>query len=239
MSPLILATSDSDSERYYLRRAFARAIEEAGGVLAIALPSAAPLATNLIARADGLYLTGGDDIHPSRWGESIAAHYRGTIDTERDALEFALVKAALERKIPIFGICRGMQILNVFFGGSLYQDIAAELPGALSHTRPTNTPRETLVHDVILGENSHIARIIGTTRIATNSSHHQGVRRLAPRLVASAKTSDGLIEAIEDPMYPFLIGVEWHPEELTDTDARWKKLFVAFINATRDAHRTT
>lgn len=236
--PLILATCDTAGDgKHYLNGAYVHAIEEAGGALVIVLPSATRLASVLIKQADALFLTGGDDVHPSRWGQKIAPHYRGTIDATRDALEFTLIKAALRRNIPILGICRGLQILNVYFGGTLYQDIAAEFPGALPHTLRKGAPRHTLVHDVVFAKSSRIAAIIGTIRIPTNSIHHQGIEHLAPRLLASGKTGDGLIEAIEDPSHPFLVGVQWHPEALTAADLRWKRLFGAFISAAANKKR--
>jgi putative glutamine amidotransferase len=108
------------------------------------------------------------------------------------------------------------------------------MPGALEHRTPDTTPRNTLVHEVAIAKNSTLAQILGTTDIMTNSIHHQGVDRLGAGLTAVGWTKDGLIEALEDPTYPFLVGVQWHPEELTGSDALWKKLFSSFIEASKN-----
>lgn len=234
MTPLILATCDTNDRQYYLGRAYARAIEHAGGALALALPSAAPSAAALIEGADGLFLTGGDDIHPRHYGEEIAPYYDGTIDEPRYELERALIAGALAKQIPIFGICLGLQSLNVYFGGTLHQDIRAQLPGALPHTLPAGAPRDTLAHPVAIREETRLAAIVGTGTIRVNSIHHQGIKRLAPNLLAAALAPDGLVEAVENPSYPFLLAVQWHPEELTAINPRWKKLFAAFVDATKN-----
>lgn len=228
--PLIITTSSSNKENYFVRREFITEIERAGGAPLIVAAGEAVSIQDIFPIMDGLYLTGGDDIHPSFYGEEIAPHYNGILDMPRDQLERELILYAIEHNVPIFGICRGMQALNVFLGGSLYQDINEEHEGALEH-RPANTERGALTHPITIKEGSIIANIIGKEGFMVNSIHHQAVKGLGKDLVASAVSPDGIIEAIELPNHPFAIGVEWHPEELKDEPS--KELFKRFIEATR------
>jgi len=229
--PLIITTSSTNKENYFLRREFITEIERAGGTPLIIAASEAVSIQDIFPIMNGLYLTGGDDIHPSFYGEEIAPHYNGILDMPRDQLERELILYATEHRIPIFGICRGMQALNVFLGGSLYQDINEEHEGALEH-RPVNTERSALAHSVTTKEGSIIANIMGKESFMVNSIHHQAVRKLGKDLVASAVSPDGIIEAIELPSHPFTIGVEWHPEELKDESSQ--ELFKRFIEATKE-----
>lgn len=226
--PIIITTIDSDTERYILRKKYITELERARGIPLLIAPTETLSLENIYPMMDGLCLTGGDDIHPSFFHENIAPHYTGKIDVARDHLEHKLITHALAHNIPIFGICRGMQALNVFLGGSLYQDIAHERKGALTHKFPS-TDRTLRSHEITLEKNSQLAHIIGATNFSVNSIHHQGVKELGRDLVASATSPDGLIEAIELPHHAFVIGVEWHPEELADSASR--KLFSHFVDA--------
>lgn len=184
--------------------------------------------------AAGLLLTGGDDVEPSQYGE--AAH-ASTMAAEpgRDEFELALVQAARERQLPIFAICRGVQVLNVACGGTLVQDIPSYVTGGVKHslTVPPNTPY-TLAHEVWIEKESLLSRLLGE-RITgdscdVNSRHHQSVKSVAPGFRVSATAPDGVIEAIEDPVSPFCIGVQWHPENFWRT-GEFRPLFEAFIEA--------
>lgn len=184
--------------------------------------------------AAGLLLTGGDDVEPSQYGE--AAH-ASTVAAEpgRDEFELALVRAARERQLPIFAICRGVQVLNVACGGTLVQDIPSYVTGGVKHslTVPPNTPY-TLAHEVWIEKESLLSRLLGE-RITgdscdVNSRHHQSVKSVAPGFRVSATAPDGVIEAIEDPVSPFCIGVQWHPENFWRT-GEFRPLFEAFIEA--------
>ncbi|MGI6037500.1 MAG: gamma-glutamyl-gamma-aminobutyrate hydrolase family protein [Limnochordia bacterium] len=156
---------------------------------------------------DGLILPGGGDVDPDYFGQEPRPGLR-VVDPERDELEMGLIKGAWERKLPILGICRGMQILNVALGGELDQD----LQGGLQHEQ--QGPRNALSHWVQV-EDSLLRDLMGEARFRVNSFHHQGVSRVAPPLRAVATSSDGLVEAIAGP--GFVLGVQWHPEWL------WKK----------------
>jgi putative glutamine amidotransferase len=133
----------------------------------------------------------------------------------------------------VLAVCRGAQLVNVAVGGSLYQDVAAQHPDALKHDHyPVGgRRRDELAHDVHLAGGSRLRGLMGTATLAVNSMHHQGIARLAPGLVAVATSPDGLIEGVEGDTDSFLIGVQWHPEDLIDVDVRMRRLFEAFIGA--------
>lgn len=189
-------------------------------------------------RLDGLFLAGGVDIDPAVYG---AGRHRlcGRTDSARDDTELALARWAIEDGKPIFAVCRGIQLLNVAAGGTLYQDINDEHPGAIKHDyfpAAGHYPRDLLVHSVNTVENTRLRTILGVPHVKVNSMHHQGIKELAPGLVISAQAPDGVIEAVETPNGHFMLGVQWHPEELADSDPRMRRLFTAFIDAARAAH---
>ena len=174
---------------------------------------------------DGLILSGGGDVHPSRFGQGMDGAESDRISLERDALELALTQAALERDIPVFGICRGFQVLNVAAGGGLIQHFDG-------HRSPED---HTLFHNVLLSEGSLIHEAAGAGEITVNTFHHQGVNKeqVAASLVASgiAQPDSWLVEAIESPKHTWVVGVQWHPErtfELSDPHRRlWESYFTA------------
>jgi len=165
---------------------------------------------------DGLLLTGGDDVAPVRYGE--AAHSTVTeAEPGRDEFELALVTAARAQKLPIFAICRGIQVLNVACGGTLVQDIPSQVPGALAHSLPVPPNQSySLAHEIWIDKDSLLSRLM-RDRLAddtceVNSRHHQAVKDVAPGFKISATAPDGIVEAIEDPSAKFCLGVQWHPE---------------------------
>jgi len=189
---------------------------------------------------DGLMLTGGEDVAPALYGEE--PHPKlGPIDPQRDAFELALIKKARASDLPLLAICRGVQILNVAFGGSLVQDIPSEVTGALDHhlDAPTHQPFD-LAHEIWLEQDSLLARLMrerlsDTDSCQVNSRHHQAVKRIADGFKMSATAPDGVIEAIEDPSARFCLGVEWHPENFWRT-GEFRPLFEGFLEAsTRSA----
>lgn len=184
-------------------------------------------------RLDGVFITGGVDVDPARYGEP-KTPLCGTTDPDRDAVEIALLQHALARNLPVLAVCRGLQILNVACGGSLYQDVSAQVPAAMKHDffpTPEQPSRKYLAHDVTVKANSRLGHILGDTRVPVNSMHHQAVKDLAPSLAATAYAPDGIIEGVEGTGNQFLIGVQWHPEELTDTQPGMARLFTSFANA--------
>ena len=183
-------------------------------------------------RIDGLFLPGGVDVDPSTYGEARGPFCQRT-DPARDWTELLLVRWALAERKPVLAVCRGAQLLNVAVGGSLYQDVGAQHPAAIKHDYfPSGgRRRDDLTHDVRIAAGSRLARLLETEALSVNSMHHQGIARLAPGLVAVATSSDGLIEGVESDDGHFVLGVQWHPEDLVEVDPRMRELFEGFITA--------
>jgi putative glutamine amidotransferase len=184
-------------------------------------------------RLDGLFLTGGVDVDPAQYGET-RQPYCGRVDSARDQVELLLIRWALEDQKPILGVCRGIQVLNVACGGTLYQDVAAQVPEAIKHDYFPHQGafrRDQLVHEVDLDRQSRLALSCGVERCRVNSMHHQGIKTLGQGLVASALAPDGLIEGIEGKNGHYLLGVQWHPEELVEAQPAMQRLFRSFVNA--------
>jgi putative glutamine amidotransferase len=185
-------------------------------------------------RLDGIFLGGGVDLDPASYGAA-REEACGNTDLDRDRVELLLARWAEADGKPVFGVCRGMQILNVVAGGTLIQDFAVSMPHLLKHDYfPTDGhARDYLAHDVALAPDSRLASAFGRTRVMVNSMHHQGVARLGAGLVATAHAADGLIEAVEGLGGEFRVGVQWHPEMLIDSGDGTRRLFEAFIDAAR------
>jgi putative glutamine amidotransferase len=207
--------------------AYIRAIRRAGGV-PLLIPSGinSDEAQLLRTRLDGILFTGGGDVDPSIFNGLPHERVYGIIP-ERDQTEIALVRLAAESRWPFMGICRGIQVINVALGGSLYTHIEGQLPGALKHDR---TRRSLLVHSVEVQPETRLARILGKTSVQTNSLHHQGISQVAPPLSVTGRASDGLVEAVELPGNPFGLAVQWHPEWLPEME-EMRHLFEAFVQA--------
>jgi putative glutamine amidotransferase len=218
---------------------YRQAVLHAGGEVRILEPSMG--ATAALEGIDGLMLTGGDDVLPSRYGE---APDRSVIevDPERDDFEIPLVTAARDRNIPIFAICRGIQVLNVAAGGTLVQDIATQVPGALQHRPavPPHSPFE-LAHEIWIEKDTLLSKLM-TDRLAgadtcdVNSRHHQALKQIAPGFRVSATAPDGIVEAMEDPEAEFCLGVQWHPENFWRT-GEFRPLFEGFVEASQNARK--
>lgn len=184
---------------------------------------------------NGLLLTGGDDVAPSRYGEE-RHPATSEVPPERDDFELALVRAAREKRLPIFAICRGLQVLNVACGGTLIQDIPSQVPGAIAH-RFAAPPHQSfdLAHEIWVEKDSLLAaamreRLVEGDSLQVNSRHHQAIKALAPGFRSVATAPDGIIEAIEDPSMPYCLGVQWHPENFWRT-GEFRALFEAFAAA--------
>ena len=224
----LLDASGDRPERVALNAAYLRAIEEAGAIPWLVPPGASTDTVRAtIDRCDGLMLTGGADISPARYGEPLDGSTG--ISEPRDAMEFTALAYALGRGIPLLAICRGLQVLNVALGGSLWQDLPSQRPSNIAHRQPED--RHIATHQVRVGPTSKLAAALGATDITTNSMHHQGINRLGEGLCPTAWTADSLIEGIELPNHPFALGVQWHPEELTPTHEHARRLFAAFLEA--------
>ncbi len=213
---------------YALRQNYCAAVVEAGG-LPIALPHEVALVGDYLSMIDGLIVTGGAfDLDPGLYGAN-ERHASVTTKDLRTAFEWEITKAALDRNLPVLGICGGQQLLNVVLGGTLIQHIPDEIENALPHEQPN--PRTEPGHAVAIAEGSRLHHLLGTTQIEVNSAHHQAAKEMGPGVVVSGRAPDGVIEAIEAPDYRFCIGVQWHPEyAVSATDP---KLLGAFVDAAR------
>lgn len=184
-------------------------------------------------RLDGVFLTGGVDVDPARYGE--AKHpLCGTTDPDRDAVEMMLLEHALANDRPVLAVCRGLQILNVARGGTLYQDVTAQVPAALKHDHfptPAQPSRAYLAHDITVTPNTRLGELLGDSVVPVNSMHHQAIKDLGRGLRASAFAPDGIIEGIEGTNGQFIVAVQWHPEELAESQPGMRRLFTSFVEA--------
>ncbi len=188
-------------------------------------------AARLVARASGLVLCGGADIAPERYGEAELADVELFVDRDRDAFEIALLEVARAAEVPVFGVCRGLQLLNVYLGGTLYQHLPAQRPAAVLHAVD---PQQALAHAVFADAGEHpLAALLRREPCVVNSSHHQGIKQLAPSLEALALSADELVEAAAfaraEPWW--LCGVQWHPENLVEMPLQ-RALWQHFLHAT-------
>lgn len=229
-----VASSAPGTRTYRFNGNYTNSVAAAGG-LPVAIPLDLPedALQALFIRLDGLLLAGGDDVDPVCYGE--APHPAlGAVDPARDETELRVARWALAAHLPTFAVCRGIQVLNVAAGGSLYQDIPAQLPAALRHDySPAISGWDRPTHDVSVEAGSRLAAVMATAAVATNSFHHQSVKSVAAGFVPVAWAPDGVIEAIEAPDQPFAVGVQWHPEAMTRIDEAARRLFRAFVEAAR------
>jgi putative glutamine amidotransferase len=204
-----------------------------------------PLVLPVLDRADadaaldgmaGLVLTGGEDVNPARYGAAPHSEL-GDVHDGRDAFETALIEAARARALPTLAICRGVQILNVALGGTLVQDIPSEWKNPIAHDG--DWARTKRVHEVDVVRGSRLARALGTERPVVNSMHHQAVGTVAPSLATVARAPDGIVEGVEWPTDEWwMVGVQWHPEELTGTPEPWdRSLLAAFAGVAAQTAR--
>lgn len=239
MRPLIGITSADFIENGKLyHRGYApnaQAIADAGG-LPVYVPTGLDEAVlrELYERLDAVLLPGGPDVDPAYYGAERHPETK-VIDDARDALELTLARWTYADDRPLFGICRGHQVMNVAFGGTLIQDIPSEVETDYLHDTPSSQPRSTLQHEVELNADSRIASILGSTRVAVNSLHHQSVQRPAPGVVIAGYSPDGVVEALEAPDKRFVLSVQWHPEDLYGSDDAMRRLFESFVQAARES----
>lgn len=246
-SPLIGITPDFNPARadpsqarreptIFLLERYPRAILEAGGIpLMLPLTSSRKTIAEILASLDGILVTGGNfDIHPTLYGEEPLAAL-GQVKEERTQFELELIALALKRHLPLLGVCGGAQAINVVLGGSLYQDIATQIPAAMEHEQGAR--KDQGGHLIQIHDGTKLQQIVGRDRIEVNTTHHQAVRKLGRSLVVNATAQDGVIEGIESKEHSFVLGVQWHPEFLTQRDISQRKIFASFISACRAAKR--
>lgn len=216
---------------YIMNQTYVRVLEQLG-----ALPVMIPLEMSeetlhgIFERLDGLFLPGGEDVDPSYYGADRHPQL-GATDKERDRTELLLTRWSLEAGMPFLGVCRGVQILNVVCGGTLIQDLHSECPALDKHDyTPPTYERFRISHQITIEPDSRLASAMGTLH-EINSMHHQGIDKLGATLRVVARAEDGLPEALEVPVLPYVVGVQWHPEELATTDSHSHKLFHDFVYA--------
>lgn len=234
----IQAAHKYQNPRVGLSQTYINAIVRAGAA-PLLLPNVVEqgLLRTLYENLGGLLLSGGGDVDPVRFGE-VAHEKCGPADADRDEVELTLTRWAVEEGKPLLAICRGIQVLNVALGGSLYQDIEAQVPDALEHAWYPDHPRQYLSHAVTITPGTRLDQILAAPSLQVNSLHHQAIMDLAPPLIVAARSSDELIEAVEVPNHPdgdhpFVLGVQWHPEDLASNDARQQGLFDSLVESCR------
>ena len=242
MQPLIgitaaRTTSPSGLPQYSVVEAYVRAVSQAGAC-PLLIPSS--LSENeldtILQRLDGVLFSGGGDIDPRYYG--LEPHAKvGEVDPDRDRVELHLLQKVVQEAVPFLGICRGLQLVNVGLGGTLYADIGEQLLGAQNHDFSPGWPRDHLAHAVQVAQGSRLAAILGLKFAEVNSLHHQAVCQLAQGLLPTAYSLDGLVEAVELPEHPFGLAVQWHPEWLT-AHASMRALFQAFVEAANVKRKT-
>jgi putative glutamine amidotransferase len=220
---------------WVMGRSYVEELRKVGGVPWVIplLPHDPDTLHEIFSHLDGVFITGGVDVDPTCYGEE-KSPLCGTIDPDRDAVEIALLKHALERHLPVFAVCRGIQILNVACGGTLYQDITTQVPAALKHDHfptPANPNRRFLAHDITVKAGTRLSRILGEAVVPVNSMHHQAIKELAPNLAPTAFAPDGIIEGVEGTNGQYIVAVQWHPEELTESQPGMQRLFSTFVDA--------
>lgn len=218
---------DAEDNRIWMRTTYPDAIRESGAIpLILPLHICAQDAIQILDLCDGLVLTGGPDIHPSLFGEEVKPAC-GQICPARDTLEQALFHHAMERDMPILGICRGIQTINVFQGGTLYQDLPTEHPSEVVHNM--EKPYDRISHQVTLS--GPIRELLAADRLGVNSIHHQAIKDLGKDLQAMAVSDDQVVEAVWHPKKRFVWGVQWHPEFSFQVDENSQKIIKAFVDA--------
>jgi putative glutamine amidotransferase len=241
MRPLIGIPCDgnlrSTRRRYSLGQRYCRALFTVGcAPILIPLLDDDEVLLDTYQRLDGLLLAGGGDIAPHYFGQTRSARLR-SVDLPRDRAELFLARQAVRDDLPLLAICRGIQILNVALGGTLYQDIPAQIPQALRHDFHPEHSRNYLGHEVWVRPGTRLADILRAERLGVNSFHHQSVKAVPPGLRVAATAPDGVIEAVEAQHKRFIVGVQWHPEELVEDDPRMRRLLEAFVEEARGALR--
>ena len=234
MKPLVgITTSSYTSEAgWEYNRAYVaiiQAVEEAGG-----LPVLIPISINdealrdIYERLDAVLLPGGGDVRPNIYGAEMNP-LTDNIDDARDHAEIEITRWAVDDDIPVLGICRGHQVVNVALGGTLIQDVPSEIGEGVNHN--ITVPRDTRAHEVNIDPGSRLASILGSTTVKVNSLHHQSVEKAAPDVCVTAYSPDGVVEALEMPDKKFVLSVQWHPEDLYRDDPAMKRLFKSFVEA--------
>lgn len=225
----VMPLFDDDRGEIWMRPSYLDGITDNGGIpITLPLRASKEDVIQVCKMCDGFLFTGGQDMDPKFYNEN-PSEYLGVINHERDRLEAIAFEYAISTEKPIFGICRGMQVINIMLGGTLYQDLPSEYDSKLPHTiAPPNGPAR---HDMTAVLDTPLYDLLKVTNFEVNSYHHQAVKKLAPKLETMAISEDGLIEAIYMPERKFLWAVQWHPEHLYKADVNANLLFKAFVES--------
>jgi putative glutamine amidotransferase len=233
----ISPSADGRPERATLNSAYLNALQDAGAVPVLITPQFDEATIRaLMASVSGLVLTGGGDIYPALYDEAPHEKTAG-VAVSRDRMEIEALRIALDANMPVLAICRGMQLLNVALGGSLYQDLPSQCPSDVNHSQTDNgaNARGDTTHAVRVEPTSCLASVLAATELATNSMHHQALKALGDGVRAVAWAPDGVIEGVEMPAERWVLGVQWHPEELYRAHHHARRLFEAFVSACEPA----
>lgn len=236
MKPLIgipcrpAVSAETKRPIYCMNRTYVHAVESSGGMpLLIPLMNSLEPLEALLPHLAGILFPGGVDIQPHLYNEEVRQSLE-TVDPQLDHLEFTLAHWALDHDIPLLGICRGMQLINVALGGSLYQDLLTERPGSKKHFY-IDLPRSELTNQLSIEAGSRMEKILGTRELSVNSLHHQGVKEPGKGVHITGWAEDGVPELLETEGYRFVLGVQGHPEELYTEHPTWARIFRAFVEA--------
>ena len=245
-APLIGITSDNSiaepgenrESMYFLAQRYVKAVVDAGAIPVI-LPSLSSSTAigALLSRVDGLIVSGGNfDIHPDYYGEKPITAL-GAIKAERSAFELEITALALKQDLPVLGICGGAQAINVVLGGSLYQDISAQVPSAQEHEQSKKVIKRG--HRITIRPRTKLQAIIKRSHAEVNTTHHQAVKTLGRGLIINAIAADGIVEGVESTDYTFVLGVQWHPEVLAPRQQHQRSIFAALVSSAARRHAST
>ena len=230
---------EQTTNRFYLGRDYSEAVEAAGGLpIHISLIPKPDYVDAVVEDLDGILLPGSDtDVDPLSYGQDPHPEL-GTVQFIKDQTDMLVIAASERKRLPLFAICFGMQILNVFRGGTLIQDIRSQVPNSIKHEQ--GVPRNRPSHRIRMLTDTKLAKIAGMLEATVNSHHHQAIESVGSNLIATAWTTDGVIEALEDPRTDrFVVGVQWHPEIGWESDELAQRLFRTFIDEAVSAREAT
>ena len=236
MRPLIgipchaLIRTETGRPIYANNRSYVHAVESGGGIpILVPMINDLSILTALLSRLDGLLLPGGIDLHPSRYGEEVHP-LTEEADHELDEFEITLASWAFQQDIPVLGVCRGMQLINIVLGGTLFQDIDDQYPNSIAHSH-RDWPRTHLAHHIIIEPDSRMETILGTREVKVNSLHHQAIKDPGKGVCITGRAPDGIPELLEVTGYRFVMAAQSHPEEIYSIEPAFKRLFAAFVQA--------
>jgi len=239
MQPIIgitpsIADSENRGEIFRMETSYVEAVEAAGGIPILLPPSGADVAA-LLGLVDGIVFSGGGDIHPELYGDTVVHETTYGVSDRRDDFEFRLIEAAFAADVPILAICRGIQVLNVALGGTLYQDVTLQENDPEGHRQPWEVGSwENPVHAISLASDSAAAAIIGDTTVQTNSAHHQTLRDIPAVLRVVGQAPDGTVEVVEGIGKQFVLGVQWHPEKMFAVHPEQARLFAQLVSEAQE-----